>query len=88
MKTPRRAGWIGIAAVCIVAAAGFAEEAEDPEPAEPASEKPLEAAKETPAEPEAKPNEDDAAAEVAAAEVFVPSEDISEDFAVPFPVDI
>ena len=73
---------IGIA-VCIVAAAGFGGEAETAKPAEPASEKPVEAAKETPAAPEAEPNEDDAAAEV-----FVPSEDISEDFAVPFPVDI
>jgi hypothetical protein len=60
--------------LCIAGSHAGAAEADEPEVA----------AQETPAPQPAKP----AAADTSSPEVFVPTEEISEDFAVPFPVDI
>ena len=83
-----REQWLGVLLACAMCGAVLAEDADETAEA-PAPERVEEATpqtEETPAAAEA--DDEPEPKKTAAAEIFVPSEDISEDFAVPFPVDI
>ena len=88
-----RRKWTRTLAACMVGGASLAGSAEKAENAEStardAASDETEKAVEAPRPPKAKEADGETETKrTAAAEVFVPSEDISEDFAVPFPVDI